>query len=196
MTIELHPARLVDAAGIAAIYRPVVEQTAISFELEPPSAEQMAERMSGRLDLHPWIVARDGDEILGYAYGTDFRSRPAYRFGTETSVYVAESQRGRGLGRRLMTSLLELVRRLRRSNVYAGVTLPNEASVTLHESLGFSPVAVFPRAGYKHGAWHDVGFWHLPLAEALPPAEPLTPEELTADDWAAAEVAPPEASGS
>ena len=161
-----------DAGACAAIYAPYVRDTAISFELEPPSAEQMAARIEAAAAGHAWVVLeRDG--IVGYAYGAPLHTRAAYRFSCEVSVYVDAERRGTGAGRALYTALFErlVARGLR--NAVAGMTVPNEASERLHLSMGFRPVGTYRDIGYKLGRWHDVAFFQLALAEPVgAPPEP------------------------
>lgn len=161
-----------DAAAIAAIYAPYVSGTAISFEDTPPSTEQVAARMTQSPRL-PWWVALEADTVVGYAYAAPHRLRAAYRWSVEVSVYLASSRRSRGLGRALYHQLLADVRDLGYVSAYAGIALPNPSSVRLHEHVGFTPIGVFRAAGYKHGRWHDVGWWYLPLAD--PPTNPTDP---------------------
>jgi L-amino acid N-acyltransferase YncA len=167
-----------DAAACAAIYAPHVEESATSFEDAPPTAAEFAERIVRFTATHPWLVAVHEGEIVGYAYACPHRSRAAYRWAADVSVYVAADQRGRGYGRALYVELLERLRRQCFRVACAGITLPNEASVALHESLGFAAVGVYRRIGWKAGAWRDVGWWQLELAPADEgsPAEPLPPE--------------------
>lgn len=167
-----------DAAACAAIYAPYVGASAISFEEEPPDAAELAERIVRTSKTHPWLIAEHDGEVVGYAYGCPHRSRAAYRWAADVSVYVAAEEREKGHGRALYVELLERLRRQRFQVACAGVTLPNEASVALHENLGFVAVGVYRRIGWKAGAWRDVGWWQLelePTGEG-PPAEPLTPE--------------------
>ena len=170
MTIRL--ARPHDAPAILAIYAPIVLDTPTSFEYEPPTSDEMANRIAKTIERYAWIVAeRDGD-ILGYAYGGVHRARPAYQWNVETSVYVAESARGQGVGRRLYEALLDICRKQGFRQALAGITLPNPGSVALHEAVGFRHFATFPTMGYKFGAWHDVGWWHLYLSDETDLAEP------------------------
>jgi L-amino acid N-acyltransferase YncA len=163
-----------DASAIAEIYRPVVLDTAISFELEPPDADEMRSRMEQTLRTHPWLVHERNGRVAGYAYASVLRTRPAYRWSTETSVYVEPTQHGQGIGRSLYVALLAVLARQGFIAVFGGITLPNPASVRLHEALGFRPVGTFPHVGFKLGAWHDVGFWRRQLLdETLEPAEPV-----------------------
>jgi L-amino acid N-acyltransferase YncA len=167
-----------DAAACADIYRPYVEGTAISFESEPPSAAEFAERIAQITDRHPWLVDEDEDgAVTGYAYASRHNPRAAYRWAVDVAVYVDESRQRRGTGRRLYEALFERLRRLGYRVACAGVTLPNDASVGLHESLGFEPVGTYRRIGWKAGVWHDVGWWQLELlpADGGPPTEPSRP---------------------
>ncbi len=178
MPLRIRMATGDDAAAMAEIYAPVVRDTAISFELVPPTEDEFRSRIRGFLDLAPCLVAEDGGRVVGYAYGSAFRARPAYRFSVETTVYVREGERRRGVARALYGDLLPRLQRQRFRTAIAGVTLPNPASVGLHESLGFRPVGVFHRVGFKFGAWHDVGFWERPFGEfPADPPEPLPVRE-------------------
>lgn len=170
-------ATLEDAAAIAQIYAPYVTDTAISFETEVVGAAQIAERMQSHDSIYPWFVAAEaGDAVIGYAYGTQFRTRPAYRFSVETSIYLEPSAQGRGLGTTLYRALLEQLIRQGFTQAIAGITLPNEASVRLHERVGFRLVGVYRDIGYKLGRWHDVGRYACPLADPrVPPEEPIRP---------------------
>jgi phosphinothricin acetyltransferase len=153
-----------DAAGVAAIYAPIVLDSAISFELEPPSATEMGRRIHATVETLPWLVCHEGDEPLGYAYASTHRARAAYRWSVEVSVYVAGHQRGRGVGAGLYEALLALLELQGFHRALAGITLPNPASVALHEHVGFTAVGVYREVGFKRGAWHDVGWWERPLA--------------------------------
>ena len=168
--------RTEDAAWLAAIYAPLVRETAVSFELEPPSPDEMARRIESVSRTHPWIVIEEGEgSILGYAYATSHRQRPAYRWSVETTVYLDAEHRGEGLGKTLYTALLESATRWGYATALAGIALPNAASEALHASVGFTQVGVFPRAGFKFGEWHDVGWWYRPLAAVSPPRQPAPP---------------------
>lgn len=155
-----------DAAVCAAIYAPHVKGSAVSFEERAPSATEMAARIERYGAGHAWLVAERGGEVVGYAYATAFNERPAYRWSTYVSVYVAEGARGQGVGRALYVALFGRLRERGFRVACAGITLPNEASVSLHESLGFERVGVNREIGWKHGAWRDVGWWQLELAPA------------------------------
>jgi len=170
-----------DASPCLAIYAPVVLSTAISFELEPPSHEEMRRRIRATLDRAPWLVAGDGASTWGYAYAGSFRARPAYDWTTEATVYVDAGHRGKGVGRGLYTALLEILRTAGYRSVVGGITLPNRASVALHESVGFRKVGAVKAAGWKLGGWHDVGFWQIELrGDEAPDGPPRLVTDLAA----------------
>lgn len=152
-----------DAAACAAIYAPIVRDTPISFELDAPDATEFAARIA-RIQAHdPWYVATRDDEVVGYAYATEFRARPAFSATRETTVYVHPDHHGTGVGSTLMRHLLAELRDRGHHLAVAGIALPNDGSVALHEQLGFESVGVFREVGRKFDAWHDVGFWQLRL---------------------------------
>jgi phosphinothricin acetyltransferase len=167
-----------DSAACAAIYAPSVEGSVISFEERAPDGTEFAARIARISATHPWLVAEDGGEVVGYAYACPHRQRAAYRWAVDVSVYIAAGQRGRGHGRGLYEALFARLRRQRFQVACAGITLPNRASVALHEGLGFVRVGVMPRIGWKEGRWRDLGWWQLELvpAAADPPPEPLPAE--------------------
>ncbi len=171
--VEVRSAAENDAAAIQAIYAPVVRSTFASFETQEPSVDEMRARLLGSLPSHPWLVATDDDVVTGYAYARRHRERAAYQWSVDLSVYVHAAHRGRGVGRRLYTVLLERLRSQGFVNAYAGIALPNDASVRLHESFGFTSVGIYRNVGFKLGAWRDVGWWQLALRE--PPAAPEPP---------------------
>ena len=154
-----------DAASVAAIYRPAVISSLASFEEEPPTPPEMAERMRVILARTPWLVAEQDGTVVGYAYAGPHQQRAGYRWSVNISVYVAPDHAGRGIGRRLYDELLSILRRQGFVNAYAGITLPNPASVALHESIGMRRIGVYERVGFKHGAWRDVAWYHLRLAD-------------------------------
>lgn len=172
----IRTARADDAPEIQAIYAPYVRDTAISFELEPPSVEEMARRIEATLSTFPWLVHVDDGRIAGYAYASRHKERHAYRWSVDVSAYVHRDCHRRGIGGSLYRALLRIVREQGFFNAYGGITLPNAASVALHESLGFRPFCVYRGVGFKGGRWHDVGWWHLRLAP-LPP-DPAPPIEM------------------
>lgn len=174
-----------DAAACAAIYARYVTDTAITFEDEPPSTAEMARRIAAAADRHAWLVATaadgdgagdggaGGDRVVGYAYGAPFQSRPAYRWSCLSSVYLEWGRRRTGAGRALYTALLDRLAGRGYRTAVAGITLPNEASVGLHEAMGFERAGTYRRIGWKFDAWHDVAF----LQRVLGPAGEA-PEEL------------------
>ena len=166
-----------DADAIAQIYAPIVRDTAISFEETPPDADEFVRRMLTRPRL-PWLLAESSGpdrSVLGYAYGSQHRSRASYRWSVDCSVYVNTGARGHGVGRVLYSMLFDELRALAYVSLFAGVTQPNPASTRLHQALGFRPVGTYERTGHKHGHWHDVTWWQLDLRAA--PASPVEPHE-------------------
>ena len=168
----IRDARPSDAATIAAIYAPLVTDTIVSFEEEPPSADEMADRIAAS---HAWLVAEEDGAVVGYAYAARFHARAAYRWSAEASVYLAPEARGRGLGKTLVAELLERLKRMGFVNVFGGIALPNPASERLLDSFGFKKIAHWEHVGFKLGAWHDVSWRQLTLQK---PTEP--PPELRA----------------
>lgn len=159
----IRPARVADAQDLCAIYNPYVLDTSITFEESAVSAAEMADRIQKVQEGYPWIVWDEDGKVLGYAYGSSWRARPAYRFSVETAIYLASECRGKGLGTQLYLELLAELRQRGFHMALGGLALPNEASVALHESLGFTKVGHMKEAGWKFGAWVDVGFWQLSL---------------------------------
>ncbi len=184
--MDLRMATTEDAAAVQAIYAPYVESTPVSFELVPPTIDEMVRRIRKRQRTHPWLVAEADGSVVGYAYGGRFAARPAYDWSVETTVYVAHEAHRRGAGRALCTALLDLLAAQGYRQAMAGVTLPNPASVALHERLGFVQVATFAGAGWKFGTDHDVGWWQRPLTPAGvrrdgSPAAPVAVTDLPAE---------------
>jgi len=174
MTTLIRLATEQDAGQIQAIYAPIVSQASISFETEPPTLEEMRRRITETLAHLPWLVYTQQETILGYAYASSHRARSAYRWSVDVSVYIHAQARRQGIGHILYDSLFKILTLQGFYNVYAGIALPNPASVGLHESLGFQPIGVYHHVGYKLGAWHDVGWWHLSLRPPkVPPDEPI-----------------------
>jgi phosphinothricin acetyltransferase len=153
-----------DAKVLRDIYRPWVERTAVSFELEVPSVAEFERRIESAVGRWAWLVAELHGRQVGYAYGTAHRAREAYRTSVETSAYVLEDYQRQGIGRALYARLLDDLCERGYASAYAGITLPNEPSIGFHLSMGFEPIGVFPRVGWKLGAWHDVAWYYRPLA--------------------------------
>jgi phosphinothricin acetyltransferase len=173
------PAR--DAAACAAIYTPSVSAGVASLEERAPDAHELEQRIRIISRDFPWLVAQIAGEVAGYAYASRHHERACYRWSADVTVYISAAHQRRGVGRALYEALLELLRRQRLHIACAGITLPNAASVGLHESLGFQPVGVYRKIAYKHGVWRDVGWWQKELLECLdgrPPAQPGPPQRL------------------
>lgn len=175
MPTLLRLATAADGPALADIYRPAVTDFATSFELNPPDGAEMARRVSRILERTPWLVCERDGAVLGYAYAGPHRERPAYRWSVEVSAYVRGETRRLGVARALYTSLFAALVVQGFRNAYAGVTLPNEASVHLHTAVGFTPIGVFRGIGYKHGAWHDVAWFERALAPRDPEPPPPRP---------------------
>lgn len=162
-----------DGAACAAIYAPYVTGTAITFETEPPSVEEMAGRIARTAESHAWLVCEQEGRVVGYAYGASFHKRAAYRWACEVSVYLEPGRRRTGAGRALYTELFARLAERGFRVAIAGMTLPNDASVGLHRAMGFEPVGTYRRIGFKHGVWHDVAWTQRDLATGEdPPPEP------------------------
>jgi phosphinothricin acetyltransferase len=178
--VRLRAASPGDAAAVAAIYAPYVTDSTVTFETEPPTAQEMRGRMEAVAGRFPWLVAEEADgSLAGYAYACPFRARAAYRFAVETTVYLRPEASGRGLGARLYGPLLTALERQGFTQAIAAVALPNDASVALHERLGFGHAGTYAQVGYKLGRWLDVGLWQRPLAAVRDPQlEPLPLEAI------------------
>lgn len=179
MGVAVRLATEADAGAVAAIYAPYVRETAISFETEPPPAEEIAQRMRTNLAVAPWLVCESDGRVLGYAYAGKFHARAAYQWSAETTVYVDREHHRRRIGQALYTALLDGLRAQGFRTAVGVIALPNAPSVGLHERLGFRAAGVIGAVGFKHGRWHDVGWWVLPLADYAPsPAPPRPLREL------------------
>ena len=162
-----------DAAACAAIYAPYVAETTVSFEDEPPSAEEMGRRIARARQEHAWLVLEEDGEVVGYAYAAPVKERAAYRWSCEVSVYLAPGRAGAGRGRALYEALFARLAERGYRQAVAGMTLPNEPSAALHRALGFEPIGVQRRIGWKHGAWRDVAWVQLSLTDDDGPPKPL-----------------------
>src|SRR5262245_7003683 len=158
-----------DADACAAIYRPYVTDTAITFEIDPPTPAEMAARIARATATHAWLVLEDAGRVVGYAYGGQFRPRPSYRWSCSVSVYLEPGRRRTGGGRALYTALLDRLAERGYRTAVGGMTLPNPASEGLHRAMGFEPVGTYRRIGWKNGAWHDVAYTQRALAGAGDP---------------------------
>ncbi|PZS14065.1 MAG: GNAT family N-acetyltransferase [Pseudonocardiales bacterium] len=172
--IAIRAATEEDAAAIQSIYAPIVTGTFASFEEAAPDVADIVHRMLARPRL-PWLVAEDAGRLAGYAYASQHRQRPAYRWSADCAVYLDGGYRRRGIGRGLYRRLVAELTELGYVSLFAAIALPNDASVGLHQAMGFQPIGVFRHVGHKFGSWHDVGWWQRTLPE-LPPA-PGEPSE-------------------
>ena len=160
MVIDVRKSATGDAAAMRAIYAPYVLGSAISFEEDVPSEEDMESR---RKAAHVALVAENRGIIVGYAYGGVHRARPAYRFACDVSVYVDDRHHRQGIGRVLFQALLPELAQSGFHRAYGGIALPNDGSVALHEAFGFRHIGTFDEVGFKFGRWHDVGWWEKRL---------------------------------
>jgi len=173
MSLTIRLASTADAPQIYEIYSPIVRDTAISFEQAPPDVKEIAARITKTLQQYPWLVCEIERQIVGYAYASSFRSRFAYQWTAETTVYVHQDYQRRGIARALYTSLLAILRQQGYCNAIGVIALPNHGSVRAHETLGFRKIGVFENMGYKLEGWHDTGWWQLELRPM--PAAPQAP---------------------
>jgi phosphinothricin acetyltransferase len=167
----IRPVTVNDAAAICGIYNHYIKTTAITFEEIPVSINEMEGRIKTVLAKYPWLVWEEEGEILGYAYSNKWRDRSAYRYSAEDSIYIKHGAQGKGIGKSLLTALLEEARRTDIHVLVAGITQPNEQSVGLHEKFGFKKIAEFVEIGYKMNRWLNVGYWQLILGEGQEGAE-------------------------
>jgi L-amino acid N-acyltransferase YncA len=162
--VVVRPAAAADAASIARIYNHYIQNTVITFEEEPVSAQTMAARVADVQGLSlPWLVAEIETAIVGYAYATRWKARSAYRYSVETTIYLEHGCAGRGIGTTLYSELLLNLREHGIHVAIGGAAVPNEASVALHAKLGFEHVGTFRQVGFKHDRWVDVAYWQLAL---------------------------------
>ncbi len=164
----IRPATPADAPGLLAIYAPFVASTPVSFETQVPSAQEFAARVEKTLARWAWLIAESDGQCIGYAYASSHRERSAYRWSVETSAYVAPGWHRRGVGSGLYLDLFAALVSRGYCNAYAGIALPNEASVALHRAVGFEPIGIFKSVGRKFDRWHDVSWWQRKLQEEPP----------------------------
>ncbi len=165
-TIQIRPATLDDVAAITDIYNYYIRNTIVSFEEEPISTDDMAGRMKEVLDSgFPWFVAEKGGNVIGYSYGSKWKGRCAYRYTAELTVYLHQDATGLGLGTRLYKTLFDALKKLDMHVVIGGISLPNPASVALHEKMGMTKASHYNEVGFKFGEWIDVGYWQMILGD-------------------------------
>lgn len=174
--MEIRSATPDDADAIQAIYAPVVRDTTISFELEPPTVEEMRNRIVATTPSLPWLVGiDDAGTVIGYVYAGKHRERAAYQWAIDVTAYVHSNHRGQGVGKALYERMFGLLTAAGYCQAFAGIALPNAASVALHESVGFAQIGVYRNVGFKHGAWHDVAWWQKELQLPVAPKKPQQP---------------------
>lgn len=189
MPLTIRIATAHDAAGCLAIYRPFVETSHTTFETEVPSIDEFARRIESTLSMRPWIVAEENGKIAGYTYSSPIKDRVAYQWSVEVAIYVAEGMRGRGVGRALYEALFRCLAGQGFVNAIGIIALPNDASIRLHESLGFVKISHLKEIGFKFGKWHDSAWWQKRLASL--PDRPAPPRPLAAcEDEIAAWIRP------
>ena len=164
-----------DAAELVSVYAPYVEHTAITFEYEVPSVEEFENRIRRTLEKYPYLVAEEGGTILGYAYTSAFKGRPAYDWSAETSIYVREGFGHQGIGSLLYRELEKLLRRQNICNLCACIAYPNPASIAFHEAFGYRIVAHFHASGFKQGTWYDMVWMEKELCPHEVPPKPFIP---------------------
>lgn len=166
--MRIRAATTADAPALLTIYRPIVEASAVSFEDAVPSTEEFSSRIATALTGWSWVVAELNDQCIGYAYGSAHRARAAYRWSVEVSAYVRPTNQRHGVGRALYTQLLQNLMQKGYCNAYAGIALPNDASIGLHRNMGFEPIGTFRAVGRKFGRWHDVAWFQRRLRDYPP----------------------------
>jgi L-amino acid N-acyltransferase YncA len=189
--ISIRAARHQDSQALSEIYGPVVRDTVISFEADPPDGAEMARRIAASAPQWPWLVAERNGQVVGYACGRPYGDRAAYRWSAKTSIFVAAGARRQGVGRALYAALAPIMKVQGYHALFAGITLPNAASVGLHEAAGFLPQGRYEEAGHKFGGWWDVGYWRLALSEPVEnPGEPIPFAEISKTDAVRAILCP------
>jgi phosphinothricin acetyltransferase len=163
----LRHARVEDAAAIQEIYRPFVQDTAISFETDVPTIAQMSQRIEASLTNWAWLVAEVNGEIAGYAYGSSHRARAAYNWSVETSAYLHPDFHRQGIASLLYGELFKELEQRKFGSAFAGITVPNDASIGFHAAMGFEMIGRFPKVGRKFGRWHDVAWMSRPICEQI-----------------------------
>lgn len=182
---EIRLANDKDGAHMLEIYAPIIEQSAISFEYQVPTVGQFENRVVKVLQSHPWLVCTSQEKVVGYAYAGPHRSRDAYKWSTELSVYVHSQFQRKRIANALYTALISVLKLQGFYTALAGITLPNETSVGFHETFGFTPVGIYNNIGNKFNRWHSVGWWELPLQPYGSPVETLSLDSIIASPvWA------------
>ena len=162
----IRTASIDDTSALLEIYRPYIETTVVSFELDVPSLEEFSARIQNAVNQWSWLVAEVDHEIVGYAYGSMYRARAAYAYSVEISAYVKTTHHRSGIARALYTQLFAELKTRGFVSAYAGIALPNEPSISFHRGFGFQPIGVFPKVGYKFDQWHDVAWLYRPIGDS------------------------------
>jgi phosphinothricin acetyltransferase len=173
--LTIRKAVVEDGATLAAIYAPYVSQTVISFETVPPTAEEFSARIANCLPAYPWLIAEMSGQTVGYAYAGPHSGRAAYNWSADISVYLAADHHRQGIGRSLYDALIALLRHQGYHALFAGITLPNEASVAIHSAIGMRKVGIYREVGFKFGQWHDVMWMGMTISPPARPTAPPTP---------------------
>ena len=182
MNYQIRLASREDTAGMLQIYTPIIHHTATSFEYDIPTVPAFWLRIQQVLKEAPWLICEDGSQVLGYAYASSHRSRAAYQWNRELSVYVHSDHRRQGIASALYQSLITLLRFQGFVNALIGITLPNPASVRFHEQLGFELIGTYNDVGFKHGKFHSVGWWQMKISPK-PPSTIRTLDALSRKEW-------------
>lgn len=162
---EIRSALESDCQSMLGIYTPIIQNTATSFEFEVPTNQQFLLRVSNIQDHFPWLVCTKDSRLTGYAYAGPHRGRKAYQWSAELSVYIDPKFHRLGIARALYSALIEILKLQGYFTLLAGISLPNENSVSFHESLGFTPIGVYQNIGYKFNRWHSVGWWQYAVSD-------------------------------
>lgn len=179
MNKKIRLATEADSTSVLEIYAPFVKDTVISFEYEVPTVSEFSKRMDNIQKKYPWLICEVNDNIVGYAYASQFNGRAAYDWSVDFSIYIKPEYHKKKIGKALYTALSQLLRLQGYCNAYAGVTLPNIKSESLHESFGFKPVGVYHNVGFKFGNWYDVKWFELEIQEHFKiPINPKTINEI------------------
>ena len=179
-TVTVRPAQEADMAAVCELVNHYIEHTSTNFRTEPRTTTQWIQELADNASHYPWLVADVAGTIAGLAYATSWKTRPAYAWTAETTIYIDTGYVGRGVGSTLYRELLETLQRQGFHSAIATITLPNDHSLTLHKSMGYLPVGTIANAGFKRGQWHDVTLWQRELSRAVAPPLPVTPfNELT-----------------
>lgn len=173
--MEIRPALIEDVPKLTEIYAPYVRETAVTFDYQVPSAEAFAALIQSTLRKYPFLVAKEDEKILGYAYVSDYKKKKAYDWSVETTIYVRQDAQRSGIGSRLYEAMENYLLKQHICNLYACITYPNPASIAFHERFGYKIAAHFSNSGYKLGKWYDIVWMEKHLDPHPVPPEPFIP---------------------